>query len=175
MSLLAGFIYQSGGGGGGSLKLDTTITSVTWVVDTSTTTSPTQTYDIDAQGFDAGSDYYSNVTNFGSIGTATYTDGGSTSRTIDSCYFIDQGTGGAIFDKSLFFCIDTTSVPNNDNTFSKIVIVENQTTRYEFLRSAANDYHASKDGGTIWQWDNISPDVLQQAQTHDFEVWAVDA
>lgn len=146
----------------------TTITSADFVIDTSTTTSPSTTYDVDAQGFDAGSDYYLNPTPFGSISDATFNDGSGIPRTIDSCYFIDQGTGNAPFDKSLFFCLDSTSVPDTDETFQKLII-DGRT----FVRADAQFYYPSQDGGSIWHWESITPDILDPSgNDHDLEVWA---
>lgn len=166
MGMLQGGLLSQVAAGGGP-ALDTTITAANSVVSTTTTTSPTtKTYDLDADGFDAGSDYYSSAGTFGSIANATYTDGGSNSRTIDSLYRMD--TPDAPLDDHIFFCIDTTSVPNTDATFSKIVI---GTT--DLLRSAAN-YYASKDGGTVWEWEDQDGTLLDPTGNDwNFEVHVV--
>lgn len=145
---------------GGTLELDTTITSANQKVGTTTPTKVPE--DIDAIGFDAGSDAYSYAGTFGSIASGVYTDGDSNSRTIDSIYWNDY-----VGIEELYFVLDTTSVPNVDATFSKIVLGSDT-----FLRSAAT-YFASQDGGTMWQWDNVvSPGPIPVAgNPHTCEVW----
>jgi hypothetical protein len=173
--MLAGGFYSQGGGGGGLTKaLDTTITRGNAVVATSTKEVTTDQstyinyYDLTAYGFDAGSDYYAYGPGFGSIATGTYTDANSTSRLVDSCYFIDA-TGQPAEADYLYFCIDTTSVPNTDSTFKYIVINGFQYNR------ADSFYIASSDGGTIWEWVFDLPGVTDPfggaPGGYSFEVW----
>lgn len=173
--MLAGGFYSQSGGGGVTKVLDTTITRGNAVVATSTKEvvtdagTYTNTYDLVAYGFDAGSDYYAYGLGFGSIATGTYTDAGSNSRTVDSCYFIDA-TGQPAEADWLYYCIDTTSVPNTDTTFKYIVIAGNQYNR------ADATYLASVDGGTIWEWfwdlPGVSDPFAGGPGNYAFEVWA---
>lgn len=152
--------------------LSTTINSSSATVYTSTKEIITDlstyinTYFYTAYGFDAGSDYFAYGLGFGSIASGTYTDGNSNSRTVDSCYFL-EGSADPRGQDNLFFVLDTTSVPNTNSTFFKIVIDGN-----EYLRSDAF-YVASVDGGTSWNW-TFSPSGTNPflgANPDDFEVW----
>jgi hypothetical protein len=171
MGMLAGGYLSQGGGGGAGQALDTTITEAEQVVNTTSTTTPTQkTWDITAFGFDAGSDYYSYAGSFGSIGDAIYTDGDSNSRTIDSCYWVEDARGGGSGNQdvpdTLIFVLAGTSIPDTDKTFEKIII-----DGVTYLRSAATDYQANVDGGTGWFWDSVAATPF--TGTDPFEVWVL--
>jgi len=173
MGLLAGGFFSQTAGGGPTQVLSTTVTSGNAVVYSSTKevvtdmSTYTNTYFYSAFGFDAGSDYYAYGPGFGSIATGTYTDAGSNSRTIDSCYYFD-GTHDPIGEDFLYFVIDTTSVPNTDTTFKYLDIDGNQYNRADAF------YIASVDGGTGWEWalGADATDPFAGANPDDFEVWA---
>jgi len=98
-------------------------------------------------GYALGVDYLS-LGNFGSIGSATYTDGGSNSRTISGIYYTDGALGDS---DDLFFCLNATSIGNTDTTF---VSIDYNGTNY--LRSAAT-YTATTGSCSTWRWLNINP------------------
>ena len=170
--MLAGGFYSQGGGGGLTKALDTNITSGNAVVYTTTKEVVTDqstyinTYDYIAYGFDAGSDYWAYGPGFGSIANGTYTDAGSTSRLVDSCYFVQGSVENSI--DSLWFVLDTTSVPDTDTVFKYIVIDGNQ-----YNRADRAFYYASADGGTAWTWefDPSGTNPFAGANPDPFEVW----
>lgn len=124
--------------------LDTTITSmgsdIYYVAGTSTTYF--------AYGYTSGVDYLS-LGNFGSIGSATYSDGGGTTRTISGIYYTEP-SGDADGD-DLFFCLNTTSISNSNTTFVSI-----EYNGQTYTRSSAT-YTASTGSCSTWRWLNINP------------------
>jgi len=139
--------------------LDTTITSAQVTLGT-TGTTPTLYYTY-GYGFDAGADPFSYGAGFGSIATGTYTDGGSNSRTISSCYsvYIQQTDTW-----KLYFTLNGTGVPDTDATFSHIIVDGVQFDR------ADNDAQADANGGTYWRWAD-TVDRFVGANPDTFEVW----
>ena len=126
--------------------LDTTITSMGNAI-----------YDADSMdtwrvyGYTSGVDYYS-YANFGSIGSATYTDGGSNSRTISAIYYHEPGSLNARAD-DLVFCLNATSISDTDTTF--VSIEYNGVT---YTRSSRSSYSPTFGSCSTWIWANINPD-----------------
>lgn len=144
MSAFANAAQQGAGGGG----LDTTVTVGSGVYD-SVQTSTTGSIDYFAFGYASGVDRLS-LSNFGSIGTATYTDGGSNSRTVSGIYYTEVG-GSASQDDNLYLSLNATSIPNTAATF---VSIDYNGTNY--LRTAAT-YSGTLGSCSSWQWTNINP------------------
>ena len=92
--------------------------------------------------------------------TATYTDGGGTSRTIDAIIWGNPATNSADQSHWFLFALSGTSVPNNDNTFKSIVINPSSSNdTYTFNRSSANVYDTGENGRSVWIWDNQTSNV----------------
>jgi hypothetical protein len=132
-------------GGAGLPALDTTITTMGNAVYESDSSGTWRAY-----GFNNGVDRYS-YANFGAIGSATYTDGGSNSRTISGLYYHESGGSDARED-DLVLSLNATSIANTDTTF--VSLVYNGTT---YLRSAAT-YNGTLGSCSSWTWSNINPD-----------------
>ena len=131
--------------GGGSAALDTTIT-----------TMGNQTYDADsvdtwkAYGYTSGVDRWS-YGNFGAIGSATYTDGGSNSRTISGIYYHDVGSTDGRAD-DLVLSLNAMSISNTDTTFVSL-----EYNGQTYTRSSAT-YSGTLGSCSSWTWANINPD-----------------
>lgn len=161
--MLAGGYYSQGGGGGGETQaLSTTITSAQATLG-STGTSPS-TYFTYGYGFDAGADPFAYAGTFGSIVSATYTDGASTSRTISSCYSA-VAIGPDVW--KLYFTLNALSITDSDATFSKIIIDGVTRNRSDADASAVN-----ANGGTYWRWAEVG-DLFNGANPDNFEVWVI--
>jgi hypothetical protein len=123
--------------------LDTTVTigsGIYFAAGTSTTYY--------AYGYASGVDYLS-LSNFGSIGTATYTDGGSNSRTISAIYYTEPSASGNADD--LYFCLNATGISNSDTTFVSI-----EYNGQTYTRSSAT-YTGSTGSCSTWRWLDINP------------------
>jgi hypothetical protein len=158
--MLAGGFY-SVGGASASQALDTTITSAQATLGT-TGTSPS-TYYTYGYGFDAGADPFNYGGTFGSIADNTYTDGGSTTRTITSCYSVYVQITDTWL---LYFTLNGTDIPDTNTTFAYIIIDGVQFNRWD--RGAK----ANTTGGTYWRWADTA-DRFVGANPDDFEVWVV--
>lgn len=132
--------------------LVTTITSAAQVIFSSIHVGT-----LTAHGFDAGPDYWGYAGSFGSIANDTYDDGSAISRTVSSCYWTDINT--------LSFALDTTFVPDTDNTFTEIEI-----DGVAFTRASASNYLNNNDGGTVWTWNGVTPNPFLGSNPDDFEV-----
>ena len=98
----------------------------------------------------------------GAIGstTATYTDGGGTSRTIDAIIWGNPATNSPDQSHWFLFALSGTSVTNNDNTFKSIVINPSSSNdTYTFNRSSASVYDTGENGRSVWIWDNQTSNV----------------
>ena len=143
--------------GGAGLSLETTITAAHKQI--YTTTPSTYPKDVDADGFDAGSDYYAYPGTFGSIADANFSDALGQPRTIDSCYW-------TYFGETLYMVLSELGLPNNNTVFSAIWI-----DGVEFRREDAL-WDDNVDGGTAWWWYGTETSPLLVAENdHDFEVW----
>jgi hypothetical protein len=141
--------------------LNTTITSAQATLGT-TGTTPTLYYTY-GYGFDAGADPFTYGGTFGSIATGVYTDAGSTSRTISSCYSVYI----QITDTwKLYFTLNGTSIPDTNTTFSKIII-----DSVTFNRTDA-ELNGNANGGTYWRWSD-TVDRFVGANPDTFEVWVI--
>ncbi|MGV7235327.1 MAG: hypothetical protein ACQ9ET_03625, partial [Nitrosomonadaceae bacterium] len=103
-----------------------------------------------AYGYALGVDYLA-IANMGSIGSATYTDGGSNSRTVSAIYWTDDSPAPGSDEDNLHFCLNAQSISNTDTTF---VSIDYNGTNY--LRSAAT-YTATTGSCSTWRWININP------------------
>jgi len=137
MMAAAGNTVPSGG-----IALDTTVT-----VGSGFWTSISSVTSYFGYGYALGVDYLG-LGNFGSIGSATYTDGGSNSRTISAIYYTDGALGDS---DDLFFCLNATSIGNTDATF---VSIDYNGTNY--TRASAT-YTATTGSCSTWRWLNITP------------------
>ena len=127
----------------GGAALDTTITSMGSAIYSADSVDEWRAY-----GYTSGVDYLG-LSDFGTIGAATYTDGGSNSRTISAIYYTEAGAPSN--DDNLHFCLNATSISNSDTTF---VSIDYNGTNY--LRSAAT-YTATTGSCSTWRWLNINP------------------
>lgn len=125
-------------------------------LDTTITTMGNAIYDADSidswrvYGYNSGVDWGS-YANFGAIGSATYTDGGSNSRTISAIYYHEIGSPSTASD-DLMFCLNATSISNTDTTFVSIDYNGQNYTR------ASATYTATTGSCSTWRWSNINPD-----------------
>jgi len=123
-------------------------------LDTTITTMGNAIYDADsaqswrAYGYTSGVDYLA-LGNFGAIGSATYTDGGSNSRTISAIYYTEAGA--PTNDDDLFFCLNATSISNTDTTFVSI-----DYNGVNYTRASAT-YTATTGSCSTWRWLAINP------------------
>lgn len=128
--------------------LDTTITVGNRQYDVSP--DPTSPQPCFIYGYDGGVDYFNGAT-FGSIASATYTDGGSNSRTVSAMYWAQATCTGGSTDDSLYFCLNAASISNSDTTF---VSIDYDGTNH--LRSAAT-YTPTTGGCSAWEWNPTTP------------------
>lgn len=153
---MAGVTNNVGGAGG---DLNTTVTPgrsnlFTWSYSTG---SGVDSYIVVGDGYDGGVDFYTSGS-IGSIGSATYTDGGGTSRTVTAIYYApDLGlpAGPSPAADDLFLCITPASSPDTDNTFVDIQIQDNTGTLRTFTRASRTTYYASTGSCTTWRWNSV--------------------
>jgi len=107
-------------------------------------------------GYNAtGEGYLASWGNIGTMDDVTYTDGGSTSRTIKSVMYTEVCDGG--IDDTFYFSIDTTSVSNSDTTWKDITWDDVGGTPRLMDRSVdTTTYDASVNGSTHWR-DEAAP------------------
>ena len=135
----------SAAGAAGSAALDTTITSMGNTIYDADSIDSWRVY-----GYNSGVDYYS-YANFGSIGSATYTDGGSNSRTISAIYYHEAGAPNARED-DLVLSLNATSIPDTDTTFVSL-----EYNGQTYTRSSRTVYSGSFGSCSSWIWQNINP------------------
>lgn len=125
-------------------------------LDTTITSMGSQAYDGDSEdtwfvfGYDGGVDRWSYTTIGGSIGDDTYTDGGSSSRTISAIYWHEQGASSSRED-DLYLCLDQTSVGDTDTIFISLEYDGNT-----YLRSNGV-YDGTTGSCSSWKWENAGP------------------
>ena len=137
-------------------NLDTTVTvgSRSYDVD-GDTSGPTTTAFV--YGYKAVSSYhpllaFSNIV--GSIANGTYTDGGSTSQTVTSINWSDNGIPGtpAAETDNIYFGLNGTSRGDDNGTF-----LELEYNGVTYTRVSRDAYIPSQGGGeTFWRWDNVA-------------------
>lgn len=125
--------------------LDTTITSMGNTIYDADSIDSWRVY-----GYNSGVDYYS-YANFGSIGSATYTDGGSNSRTISAIYYHEPGSPNARAD-DLVLSMNATSVPDTDTTFVSL-----EYNGVSYTRTSRSVYSGTFGSASSWIWQNINP------------------
>lgn len=103
----------------------------------------------DTFGYAGDANNWFGVSAFGVMDATTYTDGGSTTRTIRSMHDAEAGgTGGG----DVYFSLDTASVPNTDTTFKDITWDDTAGTPRTMTRSAdLSTYTASLNSDTHWR------------------------
>lgn len=101
-----------------------------------------------AFGYASGVDYLT-LSNFGTIGAATYTDGGSNSRTISAIYYTEDGAPSN--EDDLYFCLNATSISNTDTTFVSI-----DYNGVNYTRASAT-YTPTTGSCSTWRWLAINP------------------
>lgn len=117
-------------------------------------------------GFDAGGDK-KGLGSFGSIANGSYTDAGSTSRTVTAFYF-NSGGQGSNNTGSIWLSISDNSPSDTDTVFSKVIL--DGTT---FTRSSAFTSGTVGGGATRWwRWDPGFPDPFLGSNPDPFELWA---
>ncbi len=99
-------------------------------------------------GYAGDANNWFSVAAFGVMDDTTYTDGGSTSRTIRSCHDAEVGGSGG---GDWYFSIDTASVANTDTTWSTITWDDTAGTPQTIDRSVDTSYTASLNGDTHWR------------------------
>ena len=125
-------------------------------LETTITSMGSQVYDADSvdswtvYGYDGGVDRFT-YTNWGSIGSATYTDGGSNSRTISAIYYHEAGSPDVRAD-DLYLCLNATSIPDTDTTF--VSLEYNGET---YTRASRLTYDGTTGSCSSWRWSNINP------------------
>ncbi len=148
---------------GGVLRLSTTVnTSKMTVGDNGGTPKTYMAYY--AYGADDGADYYG-VSEGGSIATNTYTDGGGNIRTITWL-----STGGE--NNYALMSIDGINVPNNDDTFSRIIMDVGGTFERTYFRANAT-YFGNINGASHWRWLDQGPlDQVHPDPANPFELYS---
>jgi len=129
----------------GGIALDTTITSMGSVIYDGDSVEDWRAY-----GYDGGVDRFV-YSSFGTIGDDTYTDGGSTSRTISAIYYHESGSADSRSD-DLYLCLNATSIADTDTTF---VSLEYNGELY--TRASRLTYSGTLGSCSSWRWSNISP------------------
>lgn len=113
---------------------------------------------IHGRGFDGGTDYYYNATNFGSLDGrgGEYEDCNDVTRRITSCYFADWPLLGGANDGLMFIVIETTggTTPDNDDVFERFSV---GTTPSIFQRSSRFGTGAINTIGRFWSWKRLRP------------------
>ena len=100
--------------------------------------------------------YYNFGVNFGTMDNDTYTDGGSTSRTIKGVVYFEPSPDTTYSD-DFVLSIDTTSVPNTDTTWLDLTWDDTAGTPRTMDRNVdTTSYTASLNGSTHWR-DPSSP------------------
>jgi len=114
-----------------------------------------QSYDADSiqtyyiYGYAVANEWFENLTGFGTMANSTYTDGGSTSRTIKGMVVWDPGGGG---DAGMVFSLDTTSIDDSDTTWLDITWDDTAGTPRTVTRATdLVTYTASLNGSTHWR------------------------
>ena len=112
-------------------------------------------YDADSMGtwyvygYAVANEWWLNVAGFGTMASSTYTDGGSTSRTIKG--MVDYDPGGAGF-AGLILSLDGTSISNSDTTWKDFTWDDTAGTPRTLTRSTdLITYSASVNGSTHWR------------------------
>ncbi len=141
---------------GPTANLDTTVTVGSIAYDVSSdSTGPTATAFL--YGYKRVNDAHPLVTSgssSGSIGSGTYTDGGSTSQTVIAIGWSDNGiTGTPAGDTdNIYFGLNGTSRGDDDGTFSSL-----EYNGVEYTRSSRSAYLPTVGSAdSYWRWDNVT-------------------
>ena len=126
-------------------------------LETTITSMGSQTYDADSietwrvYGYENGVNRWNYTTINGTIGNDTYTDGGSTSRTISAIYYHEAGSPNGESD-DLVLNLNATGIPDSNTVF---VSLEYNGELY--TRASRNIFDDTTGSATSWTWTNISP------------------
>lgn len=93
--------------------------------------------------------------NIGSLGQATFSDTGGTTRTIKAISW-GQPDGAPSPNTNVewfIFALSGTGISNSDNTFKSIKITKPSGSQQTFTRSNATRYSSSDNGCTAWAWE----------------------
>ncbi len=149
----------------GTDALNTTVTVASTPYDADVTTGGTD-YAF-AYGFQDASADPLGIAAIGSMGDVTYTDGGSTSRTITGIFWSDLGVSGTPAGETdnIYFGISGTSVPDTNTTFLDFTYNGTNYTR------ASRDTYLSSVGAvnTYWVYLNVVVNGPQSG-TVDFDL-----
>jgi len=105
-------------------------------------------------GYAVSNEWFENVTGFGTMANSTYTDGGSTSRTIKGVVYYEVG---GLNSDDFVLSIDGTSVSNSDTTWLDLTWDDIAGTPRTMDRDVdTTTYTASLNGSTHWR-DLASP------------------
>ena len=126
--------------------LDTTITSMGNQIYYADTVESFRVY-----GYENGVNYYNYSGINGTIGSASWVDGTSTTRTISGLYYHESGAPVSESD-DLVFSLNATGISDSDSTFR--ILEYNGVT---YTRSSRNTFSSTVGSATSWIWTNINP------------------
>ena len=140
-----GTIAAAGGGGGDAL---------TTTIDRgrrANSADSVQTYY--TYGYAVSNEWYENVAGFGTMASSTYTDGGSTSRTIKGVVYYQVG---GVNSDDFVFSIDGTGTPDSDVTWLDLTWDDIAGTPRTMDRSVDTTSVTTSNGSKHWR-DTSSP------------------
>jgi len=100
-------------------------------------------------GYDNGNDYFGYAGGFGALSSATYSDAGSTTRTIE--VLAQYAGAGAYAGQSFAEFVLTGSVPNSDAVFRSLYNVDTGETL-----SRADATYSNMGSYTVWSWSGLT-------------------